>query len=159
MFLFVEPTALYQIISISSITALIVTVLNKLSKTCPCTNRIFFAFTVSLPETYVIGEFVGMIIKPLFTLLCTPDANTVFNEPLYNEWGFIGDASNTVKHKNKQNIKLTLLSMFLYNLQLVSPLGTNFMAGNTIFLFLMNNRPVLFFGKTVTSFSLHRRSA
>ena len=49
-----------------------------------------------------------MTIKALFAFFNAPYFNSVLYKPLHNEWSFIVNPSNPVKHEYKQNIKFML---------------------------------------------------
>ena len=112
MLLFIEPTALYEVIAIWGNTALETSVLDDLAEGGFCTDRCLFAFTVCLPETQVVGEFVRVVIKALFALLGAPDPDAVLDEPLHYKGRFVCDPSNAVKHEHQQNIKFSLFGVF-----------------------------------------------
>ena len=69
----VQLAALYEVIAIRGNAALETAAFYQLAQGGPGTDRGLFTLTVSLPETDVIGELVGMIVKPLFPLLGTPN--------------------------------------------------------------------------------------
>ena len=68
----VEASASYEVIAIGSKAAFEATVLDELAQSGFCTDGSLFAFAVRLPETDIVGELIGMIIKPLLALLGTP---------------------------------------------------------------------------------------
>lgn len=96
-----------------------------------------------------------MIFKPLFPLLGTPNPDSVFRKPFYYKRGLIRDTANAVKHKDQQNIKLPLTGVFFDDLELVTVFCPDFVAGNAVLLFLVNDGPALFLRKAVAGFPLH----
>ena len=97
-----------------------------------------------------------MAFKFLLTLNSAPDANVVLCKPFYNEWRFIGDSSDTVKHEYKQNIKFVFQCVALDRLDFVTFFCSDLMAGNALLLQLAYHRPALLFCKVPTTDSLHR---
>ena len=155
MLALVEAPALYKVVPIRSEAALEAAVLDELAEGGFCTDRGFFAFAVGLPEADVIGELVRVIIKPLFTLLRTPDPDAVLDKPFHHKGRFICDAPDAVKHEHKQNIEFSLLGAFLDDLQLVPVFGPDLMPGYAILLFFVNNGPAHFFTEAMTLSALH----
>ena len=96
-----------------------------------------------------------MIIKPLFSLLGTPDTDAVLDKPFHHKRRFVSDTPDAVKHKHKQNIEFPLLGSLLDDLQLVPVFGSNLMPGHTVLLFLMNDRPAHFFTEAMALSALH----
>ena len=103
----------------------------------------------------VVGELVGVIVKPLLAFLGAPYANAVFYKPFHHKGRFVCDPSYAVKHEYQQNIKLALFGVFLDDLQLVAFFCSYFVAGHAILLFLVEDRPALFLGEAVAGFALH----
>ena len=97
-----------------------------------------------------------MIIKALFTLLRGPYLNTVLDEPLYDERRFVGDTSDTVKHKHEEDIELALAGKLFDSLYFVTVFGTDLVTGYAVLLFLVNDRPAHLIRKAVTGFAQHR---
>ena len=155
MLALVEAPALYKVVPIRSEAALEAAVLDELAEGGFCTDRGFFAFAVGLPEADVIGELVRVIIKPLFTLLRTPDPDAVLDKSFHHKGRFICDAPDAVKHEHKQNIEFSLLGAFLDDLQLVPVFGPDLMPGYAILLFFVNNGPAHFFTEAMTLSALH----
>ena len=155
MLLLVEPSALYKVVPIRGHAALKAAVLDDLAEGGFCADRGLFAFSVCLPESYVVGELVGMVVKPLLTLLGTPDTDAVLDEPLHHKGSFIRDAPDAVKHEHQQNIKLALLGVFFDNLELVTVFRPYLVTGHAVLLLLVNDCPALFLRKAVAGFPLH----
>ena len=61
-----------KVIAIRGKAAFEAAVLDELAQSGFSTDGSLFAFTVRLPETDIVGELIGMIIKPLLALLGTP---------------------------------------------------------------------------------------
>ena len=97
-----------------------------------------------------------MAFKFLLTLNSAPDANVVLCKPFYNEWRFIGDSSDTVKHEYKQNIKFAKRSIMLNFLNGVAVFGGYLVAGNSFFRKLLDNHPALLFCEVTANLFLHR---
>ena len=96
-----------------------------------------------------------MIVKPLLTLLGTPDPDSVLNKPFYHKGRFISDTPDAVKHEHKQNIEFPLLGAFFDNLQLVAVFGSHLMPGHAVLLLLVNDRPSYFFTEAMALSALH----
>ena len=96
-----------------------------------------------------------MTFKLLFTLNGAPDANVVLCKPFYNEWRFIGDSSDTVKHEYKQNIKFMFQCVALDRLDFVTFFCSDLMTGNALLLQFAYHCPALTFCKVSTTDSLH----
>ena len=118
-------------------------------------DRGLFTLAVSLPKADIVEQLVNMVIKTLFALLCAPNLNTVLNEPLDNERRFVGDTSDSVKHKYKQDIELALAGKLFDRLNFVTIFGTDLMTGYAVLLFFVNDRPAHLIRKAVTGFALH----
>ena len=155
MLALVDPPAFYEVVAVGGVAALVVPVLHHLAQARPGADGGLFTFTVGLPKPYVVGELVGVIVKPLLTLLGAPHPDAVLDKPFHHKGRFIRDAANAVKHEHKQNIKLALLGVFLDNLHLVPVFRPYLVAGNAVLLFLVNNRPALFLREAVAGFTLH----
>ena len=96
-----------------------------------------------------------MIVKALFPLLGTPDANAIAHEPLHHKGRFIRDTPDPVKHENQQDIKFPLLGVFFDNLQLITVGRPYLVAGYALFLFFVKDCPAFVLGKLPAGFSLH----
>ena len=77
MLALVEAATFYEIVAVGNKTAFETAVLDKLAEGGFCADRSLFAFTVSLPEADIVGEFIGVGIETLLTLLGTPDPDAV----------------------------------------------------------------------------------
>ena len=97
-----------------------------------------------------------MAFKFLLTLNSTPNANVVLCKPFYNKWCFIGDSSDAVKHKHKQNIKSVLQRVAFDRLDFIALFSSDLMTGNPLLLQFAYHRPALLFCKVSTTDSLHR---
>ena len=97
-----------------------------------------------------------MVVEALFALLRAPYPDSVFDEPFDDERRFVGDTTDTVEHKNKQNIELALAGKLFYRLYPVAVLGADLVTGNAVLLFLEYDVPAHLLGEAVTRFSLHR---
>ena len=62
----------YKVIAIRRISALEVTFFYKLAQTGAGTDGSLFAFSVRLPESDVVQQFVSVVVETLLTLLGTP---------------------------------------------------------------------------------------
>ena len=155
MLALVEASASYKVIAIGRKTSFKTAVLDKLAEGGFCTNGSLFAFSVRLPESDVVCELVCVAVKSLLTLLGAPYPDAVLYKPFHNKRRFVSNAPDAVKHKNKQNIKLALLGAFLDNLELVPVFSPYLVAGNTVLLFFMHNRPAHFLAKAMTFLALH----
>ena len=118
MIALVDPPALYKVIAIRSNAAFETALLHKLAQGGFCADRGLFAFPVRLPETNIVREFVGMIVKALLALLCAPDLYTILGKPLHHKGRFIVLAAQPVKHEHQQDVKLPLAGVFLDDLVL-----------------------------------------
>ena len=96
-----------------------------------------------------------MIVKALFPLLGTPDANAIAHEPLHHKGRFVRNATDPVKHENQQDIKFPLLCVFFDNLQLITVGRPYLVAGYALFLFFVKDCPAFVLGKLPAGFSLH----
>ena len=61
-----------KVITIRGKVAFEAAVLDELAQSGFSTDGSLFTFAVRLPEPDIVGELIGMIVKPLLTLLCTP---------------------------------------------------------------------------------------
>ena len=155
MLALVDTPTPYKVIAIRRISALEVTFFYKLAQTGAGTDGSLFAFSVRLPESDVVQQFVSVVVETLLTLLGTPYPDAVSYKPFYDKWRFICDASDAVKHEHQQNIKLALSGVFLDDLQLVTGFCADFVARHALFLFFMDDDPALCFSKLVTRLALH----
>ena len=155
MLALIHAPAFHKVIAIGGDAALKASILHKLPQGSFGTYGGFFAFTVRLPEPDVVGEFVGVVVKPLLALLGAPDPDAVLDEPFHHKGRFIRDPPDAVKHEHQQNIKLALPSPFLDDLQLVPVFRPYLVTGNAVLLFLVNNCPAHFLTKGVAGFPLH----
>ena len=155
MIALVDPPALYKVIAIRGNAAFETALLHKLAQGGFCADRGLFAFPVRLPETDIVRELVGMIVKALLALLCAPDLYTILGKPLHHKGGFVSDPPDTVKHKHQENVKLAFLGPLFYELDFATVFGPYFMAGDTVLLFLKDDFPAHLFCETVTGFPLH----
>ena len=155
MFPFVQLAAPYKFVTVWGNTAAKTTGFYQLAQGGFGTDGGFFAFPVRLPEPDIVGQLIGVVIEPLLPFLGTPNTDAVLDEPFHHKGRFICDASNAVKHEHQQNIKLFLFSVFLDNLEFIPVFCSHLMTGNSIFLFLMDDCPALFFCKPVAGFPLH----
>ncbi len=112
----VHPPAFQKVIAIGGDATLEASILHKLPQSGFGTDGGFFAFAVRLPEADVVGELVGVIVKPLLTLLGTPNPDAVLDEPFHHKGRFVCDPPDAVKHEHQQNIKLALPGPFLDDL-------------------------------------------
>ena len=105
------------------------------------THRGLDAFPGCLPIANVVQQLVNMGVKSLLAFLDAPDFNTVFGKPFHNERCFVLSASQTVKHKHQQNIKLVLQSVSLDFLNGIPVLSRDLKPGNALFRKLPDNFP------------------
>src|SRR5699024_4665281 len=73
MLALIHASAFHKVIAIGRNAALEASILHKLPQGGFGTDGGFFTFAVRLPEPDVVGEFVGVVVKPLFPLLGTPN--------------------------------------------------------------------------------------
>ena len=151
----VEAATFYEIVAVGSKPAFETAVLDKLAEGGFCADRSLFAFTVSLPEADIVGEFVGVGIKTLLTLLGTPYPDAVLDKPFHHKGRFVSDTPDAVKHEHQQNIELALLGPFFDDLEFVAVFGPYLVAGYAVLLFLVNNRPAHLFTEAVALSALH----
>ena len=137
MLTLIHPPVFYEIVAIGSHSPLKAAVLYQLTQGRFGADRGLFALTVSQQEADVIGELVGMIVKPLLPLLGAPDLYAVLDKPLHNKGGLVCDTANAVKHEHQQDVKLPLAGVLFDDLELVPVLRPDLMAGNTVLLFLV----------------------
>ena len=77
----------------------------------------FQTFTGSLPIANVIDQFVGMALKSLLAFSGTPNLNSQHGEILYKKRSLRISAPQSVKHKDKKDVKLMLFGILLDLLQ------------------------------------------
>ena len=104
-------------------------------------TEVFFAFSVRLPESDVVQQFVSVVVETLLTLLGTPYPDAVPYKPFHNKGRFICDTTDTVEHEYQQDIELALSGIVLDDLELVAGGGPDFVAGHAFFLFFMDDDP------------------
>jgi len=75
MLALVDTPTPYKVIAIRRISALEVTFFYKLAQTGAGTDGSLFAFSVRLPESDVVQQFVSVVVETLLTLLGTPYPN------------------------------------------------------------------------------------
>ena len=63
------------------------------------------------------------MLEFLLTFIDAPDFDSVFGEPLEDEWSLVFDSSKSIEHEDKQNVKFMLHSGFLQILYCVTVLG------------------------------------
>ena len=135
----VHPPAFHKVIAIRGDAALKASIFHKLSQGGLGADGGLFAFPICLPKPDIVGELVGVVIKPLLPLLGAPDPDAVLDKPLHYKGRFVRDPSDAVKHEHQQNIKLALPGAFLDDLQLVPIFGSYLVAGHTVLLFLVDD--------------------
>ena len=155
MLALVEAPAFDQIIAIRGKPALEAACLNELPQGGLGTDGSLFALSVGLPETDVIGELVGVAVKTLLAFLGAPYLDPLLDEPFHHKGRFICNAPDAVKHEHQQDVELFLPGQILDDLQLVTILCSDFVAGNTFLLFLMDNGPAHFVTEGAAGFPLH----
>ena len=155
MLAFVNPPAFDKIIAIGCYAAFETASFHQLMEAGFGSNGGFLAFSIGLPETDVIQQFIGMVIEPLLPFLGAPDLNAVADKPLHHKWGFIRNSADSVKHEHQKNIKFPLKGMLFDDLQLVPVFRSHLMAGNAFFLLLMDDLPSFFRSETMAGLALH----
>lgn len=155
MLALVDTPTPYKVIAIRRISALEVTFFYKLAQTGAGTDGSLFAFSVRLPESDVVQQFVSVVVETLLTLLGTPYPDAVPYKPFHNKGSFICDTTDTVEHEHQQDVKLAPPGIVLDDLQLVAGGGPDFVAGHAFFLFFMDDDPALRFSELMASLSLH----
>ena len=155
MLALVDTPTPYKVIAIRRISALEVTFFYKLAQTGAGTDGSLFAFSVRLPESDVVQQFVSVVVETLLTLLGTPYPDAVPYKPFHNKGRFICDTTDTVEHEYQQDIELALSGIVLDDLELVAGGGPDFVAGHAFFLFFMDDDPALRFSEFMASLSLH----
>lgn len=73
----------------------------------------FQTFTGSLPIANVIDQLVSMAPKSLLSLAGTPNLNFQHGEIIYKKRSLRIPSSQSVKHKDKKDVKLTLFGILL----------------------------------------------
>ena len=73
----------------------------------------FQTFTGSLPIANVIDQLVSMAPKSLLSLAGTPNLNSQHGEIIYKKRSLRIPSSQSVKHKDKKDVKLTLFGILL----------------------------------------------
>ena len=106
MLALVDTPTPYKVIAIRRISALEVTFFYKLAQTGAGTDGSLFAFSVRLPESDVVQQFVSVVVETLLTLLGTPYPDAVPYKPFHNKGRFICDTTDTVEHEYQQDIEL-----------------------------------------------------
>lgn len=106
MLALVDTPTPYKVIAIRRISALEVTFFYKLAQTGAGTDGSLFAFSVRLPESDVVQQFVSVVVETLLTLLGTPYPDAVPYKPFHNKGSFICDTTDTVEHEHQQDVKL-----------------------------------------------------
>ena len=144
-----------QFVPIGATASSVKTILYNLSHSGRSSDRGLFALSVCLPKSDIVGEFVGMAVKPLFSFFSAPYTDSVFYKPLHHKRGLVRNTTNAVKHEHKENIKFLLLGGLLDNLEFITVFCPHLMPGDAFLLFLMNDRPAHLFRKAVAGFPLH----
>ena len=96
-----------------------------------------------------------MRLDTLLTLLRTPYANTVVYQPLHHKRRFVCDTANTVKHEDKQYIKLLCTCQFFDFLYLITVFRSYLVPGNTFLLQFIDDLPTHPVAELAAGFSLH----
>ena len=151
----VHPTGHDQLIPIGARAARKMALLRQNVQTVGCADGGFLALAVRLPKTDVVQQPIRMGLNPLLPLLGGPYPDLVIDQPLNDKRRFIGNTSNAVKHKHKENIKLFLNRILLDCLYLVSVFGPYLMAGNALLLKLAHDGPVLLLRELPAANTLH----
>lgn len=133
----VDAATFHKVITIRRTAALEVSFFHKLPQAGTGTDRSFFAFSVRLPESDVVQQFVSVVVETLLTLLGTPYPDAVPYKPFHNKGRFICDTTDTVEHEYQQDIELALSGIVLDDLELVAGGGPDFVAGHAFFLFFI----------------------
>ena len=111
---FVRSPGTYQRVSIGANAACKVALFCQDMQAVRCSHRSFLAFAISLPIADIVHKPICMRFNPLFTFLRGPHANPAIDKPLDNERSFVCDPTNTIKHKDEQNIELLRGGVFFY---------------------------------------------
>ena len=102
----VFSAAIHQTIAIGRHPTRVVTFTGQLFHPCPGTDRDFDTLAGRLPKLDVVEQFVYMVIEPLFPFLDAPYRDPIANKLLYHKRCFVIPASQAIKHKYQQDVKL-----------------------------------------------------
>ena len=97
-----------------------------------------------------------MGLKPLLSLVDTPDPDSMFYKPLHHKGRLIRFAAQAVKHEHQQDVELALLGPLFEKLQLVPVIGADLVTGHAVLLLLMYDGPAHLCGKLPAGFALDR---
>ena len=101
-----------------------------------------FAFAHCLPESNVVDQLVGMRFQPHLPFLGAPNLDPMFDQPLCYKRCFIVASSQTVKHKDQQNIE-ALFQRRLFQLgDLIAFCGGYLETGYAFFTQFINDLPI-----------------
>ena len=153
----IGTASLIQAIAIRNRAACIKAALCKLLQPGLGAYRSLDTLTRRLPVAYVVQQLIYMIVKPLLSLCCTPNFNSISHKPLNNERSFIILAAQAVKHIDQKNIKLSLYRVTLKLLDGVSFFCRFLKAGNAFLVHFLFKFPIrVFCNKSPAKLSLHR---
>ena len=138
----IRPALELQPVAVGHKSAAPLTILYHLAVAGSHTDCGFLTFAGSLPEANVVQELVHVVIKPLFSLPRAPDLDALLHEPLHHEGRFIIPPAKTVEHKNEQHIELVLCCSFLDFHDCVPVCGADFVPGDTLLRYLIDDLPV-----------------
>ena len=155
LLLLVHTPGFNELISIGAGAACVIALLRQNVEAVCRADRCLLALTVGLPKADVIHQPVGVALNSLLALLGSPYPDSVTDKPLHNKGRLVRNAAYTVKHKNKQNIKLLLQGVVLNHLYLIPVFSSDLVAGDTFLLELANNSPAVLLGKLPAAESLH----
>ena len=98
-----------------------------------------------------------MRFKSLLAFFHAPHFNArCLDKPFYNEWCFVINSSDTVKHEHQQHVKFLVQCRFLQINDCVTVLGRHLKAGNAFFLIFFYDFPILpIFYKFLAGSPLH----
>ena len=92
----------------------------------------------------------------LLAFVDTPHLYVVLGKPFKDERGFVFNTPETVKHKDKKDVKFFAYSRLFQDLYRVTFVCGHLIAGNAFFFFFNGNHPTHLFRKFVAGDLLHR---
>ncbi len=96
-----------------------------------------------------------MTVKTLLPFLGAPYLDPLLDEPFHHKGRLICNAPDAVKHEHQQDIELFLPGQPLDDLQLVPVFCPDFVARDSLLLFLMDDGPAHFVTEGTAGFPLH----
>ena len=110
--LLIESAVMNEVIPIRDNTARVNTFKCHLRVSRLNSNRGLFGFARSLPKAEVVHQLIDVLLHLLLSLVYRPNLYSVSDKPLHDKGCFAINSSETVEHKDKENVKFFTFCRF-----------------------------------------------